>query len=73
MREKLEKDGEHVVREGRSARSWNSEGDGEGVVSKACFQGWGVEERSKVMQHYKRASQGARSKCEGVGEKEKAR
>lgn len=39
MREKLEKDGEHVVREGRSARSWESEGDGEGVVSKMCFQG----------------------------------
>lgn len=30
-----------------------------------------MEERSKVMQHYKRASQGARSKCEGVGEKGK--
>lgn len=41
MREKLEKDREHVVRESRSARSWESKEDGGRSAEQDIFPGMG--------------------------------
>lgn len=50
LREKLGKDQEHLLREGRNASSWERKGSGKGAVGKGCFWGWGMEERCEVRQ-----------------------